>query len=243
MPAGTIKGRVLALLYDIHGNLPALEAVLADAERAGARRYLLGGDYALFGPWPRETLDRLDALPDAEWIRGNGERWTADPADAPDTELVQGAAAACAEELGEQRVRRLAGLPGQAILDGVRYCHGSPLSDVRSFFPEPADDEAELLADVTEPRLVFGHTHLAFRRQATTPEGGEIELFNPGSIGMPFDGDPRAAYALVDDGGELEHRRIDYDHAAAAAAVRERFDGDWTETVARRIESGLFDVD
>ena len=235
---------MLALLYDIHGNLPALEAVLADAERAGASRYLLGGDYALFGPWPRETLDRLDGLLDAEWIRGNGERWTADSADAPETDLVQSAVAVCAEALGEQDVQRLAGLPGHAVIDGVRYCHASPVSDVRSFFPEPADDEPELLAGVSEPRLVFGHTHLAFRRHATTPEGRDIELFNPGSIGMPFDGDPRAAYALVsDDGGELEHRRVDYEHAAAAAAVRERFDGDWPETVARRIESGLFDVE
>lgn len=235
---------MLALLYDIHGNLPALDAVLADAERAGARRYLLGGDYALFGPWPHETLDRLEALPEAEWIRGNGERWTADPADAPDTELVQGAVAACAGELGEQRVRRLADLPGQAVLDGARYCHGSPVSDVRSFLPEPADDEEELLAEVTEPRLVFGHTHLAFRRRATTPGGGEVELFNPGSVGMPWDGDTRAAYALAaDDGGEFEHRRVAYDHEGAAAAVRERFDGGWPETVARRIESGLFDVD
>jgi len=235
---------MLALLYDIHGNLPALEAVLADAERAGARRYVLGGDYTLFGPWPEETIDRLEALPDAEWIRGNGERWTAAPAEAPDTELVQEALAACAHALGHERVRRLNDLREEAILDGVRYCHGSPVSDERSFLPEPADDEAELLADVTEPRLVFGHTHLAFRRRATTPSGGEVELVNPGSVGMPFDGDPRAAYALLaDDGGDLEHRRVAYDHAGAAAAVRERFGGDWAETVARRIESGRFDVE
>jgi diadenosine tetraphosphatase ApaH/serine/threonine PP2A family protein phosphatase len=233
---------VLALLYDIHGNLSALEAVLDDAERAGARRYLLGGDYALFGPWPEETIDRLEALPDAEWIRGNGERWTGDPAGAPDSALVQGAVAACAVALGNERVRRLADLPEEAILDGVRYCHASPVSDVRSFFPEPADDEEELLADVTEPRLVFGHTHLAFRRHARTPSGTEVELVNPGSVGMPFDGDPRAAYALVADDGELELRRVDYDHAGAAAAVREGFGGAWTETVARRIESGQFDV-
>ncbi|MBW3609838.1 MAG: metallophosphoesterase [Actinobacteria bacterium] len=56
----------LALLYDVHGNLPALEAVLADAEEAGASAFVLGGDYALFGGWPAETLDRLEALPDAE---------------------------------------------------------------------------------------------------------------------------------------------------------------------------------
>jgi hypothetical protein len=57
---------------------------------------------------------------------------------------------------------------------------------------------------------------------------------------MPFDGDPRAAYALIADGGEVEHRRVAYDHLEAAAAVRERFDGDWTETVGRRIERAAF---
>ena len=66
------------LLYDVHGNLPALEAVLAHAEGEGVDHWLLGGDYALFGGWPVETVDRLAALPDAVWIRGNGERWTAD---------------------------------------------------------------------------------------------------------------------------------------------------------------------
>ncbi len=98
--------------------------------------------------------------------------------------------------------------------------------------PEPGDQDEELLGGVVEPRLVFGHTHLPFRR----PGPGGVELVNPGSVGMPFDGDPRASYALLGDGGELEHRRLAYDHEAAANAVRERFGaGDWTETVARRI--------
>jgi hypothetical protein len=71
---------VLALLYDVHGNLPALEAVLRDAETAGATRFLLGGDYALFGPFPGETIERLRALPDASWIRGNVDRVRRGPA-------------------------------------------------------------------------------------------------------------------------------------------------------------------
>ena len=233
---------VLALLYDIHGNLPALDAVLADAERAGAERYLLGGDFTLFGAWPAKTLERLDALPDARWIRGNGERWTAAPSEAPDAELVQEAIRACAEELGAQRVAQLAELPEQTVIDGTRFCHGSPVSDVRSFFPEPADDEEELLAGIDEARLVFGHTHLAFARTSAV-HGRELELVNPGSVGMPFDGDPRAAYALLAPrGGEVEHRRVEYDHRAAAAAVRERFGG-WAETVARRIEAARADVE
>ena len=81
----------LGLLYDVHGNLPALEAVLADADDVDS--WVLGGDYTLFGAWPRETVERLREL-DAEWIRGNGERWTASPDDAP--EPVQGAIERCA---------------------------------------------------------------------------------------------------------------------------------------------------
>jgi diadenosine tetraphosphatase ApaH/serine/threonine PP2A family protein phosphatase len=228
---------VLAVLYDVHGNLPALEAVLADAATAGAERYFLGGDYALFGPWPAETVGRLHDL-DAIWIRGNGERWTAHPTDAPDNEVVQGAIPASRDELGEGIVEELVALPEQYATADARYCHASPVSDVRSFFPEPADDEAELLGGVLEDRLVFGHTHLQFRRRS--PVGG-TELVNPGSVGMPFDGDTRAGYALFGPNAEFELRRVAYDHEASAAAVRERFPG-FGETVARRIEQAAFAV-
>ncbi len=223
-----------ALLYDIHGNLPALEAVLQDTR---ADRFVLGGDYALFGPWPAETLAALRALPDATWIRGNGERWTQAPDQAPDNDVVQSAIAACAEALGDQLVCELAALQEQVVLDGTRYCHGSPISDVRSFMPEATDDEQELLGGAVQRRLVFGHTHLPFRRISASG----IELLNPGSVGMPFDGDVRAAYALLRDDGTVEHRRVAYDHRASAAAVRERFGGGgWTETIARRISTASF---
>ena len=69
---------MLGVLYDIHGNLPALDAVLEETQLAGADRYLLGGDYALFGAWPAETVARLREL-DATWIRGNVDRWVDDP--------------------------------------------------------------------------------------------------------------------------------------------------------------------
>jgi predicted phosphodiesterase len=227
---------MLALLYDIHGNLPALDAVLADARQRGAQQFLLGGDYALFGAWPGETVARLRAL-EAAWIRGNGERWTASPDEAPDDPVVQGAIADCGAALGTAAVAELAALPETLVHGEDRYCHGSPVSDVRSFTPEPGEDEAELLAGVREPRLVFGHTHLAFRR--VSGERG-IELVNPGSVGMPFDRDPRAAYALVGDDGDIEHRRVDYDYPASAAAMRAR-GGEWTETIARRIEQSRID--
>ena len=224
---------MIALIYDVHGNLPALEAVLADAEGAGARGYVLGGDYALFGAWPRETVERLRALPGAEWLRGNGERWTAAPAEAPGP--VQGAIAACRELLGEDLVADMAELPETLPGEATLFCHGSPRSDVESFMPEPYETDEELLEGVEAQRVVFGHTHIQFRREG--PRG--IELVNPGSVGMPFDGDTRAAYALVHDGGEVEHRRVAYDHQASAAAVRERLGADG-EVVARRIEQATF---
>lgn len=227
---------VLAVLYDIHGNLGALDAVLADAADRGAERYMLGGDYALFGPAPAETVERLRSLT-AAWVRGNGERWTADPDEAPDDAVVQAAIGACRDALGPASVTELAELDEMLIDEGTRYCHGSPVSDVRSFLPRPAEDEAELLSGLEEARLVFGHTHLQFRR--VSAHGG-IELLNPGSVGMPFDGDPRAGYALVAPDRSIELRRVPYDHEAAAATLRERFAEPWAETVAGRIERAGF---
>ena len=124
--------------------------------------------------------------------------------------------------------------------EGTRYVHASPVSDLRSFSPVPAEDERELLEGVAEPRLVFGHTHLPFRRISLF---GGIELVNPGSVGLPYDGDPRAAYALVHPDRSVEHRRVAYDHGASAARMRERWPGaEWADTVARRIEQAQADA-
>src|ERR687887_406392 len=92
----------IALLYDVHGNLAALEAVLAEAEQAAATSYLLGGDYATFGPWPRETVELLDALPVIARIRGNADRWLREEPEVPDDKrpLVTAAVTAARESLG-----------------------------------------------------------------------------------------------------------------------------------------------
>jgi diadenosine tetraphosphatase ApaH/serine/threonine PP2A family protein phosphatase len=230
---------MIALLYDVHGNLPALEAVLADATDVDG--FVIGGDVALFGAWPAETVARLQALPAALWLRGNGERWTSEPAAAPDDATVQGAIGAARASLGGELVRRLAKLPESLPLgEDTRCWHASPVSDVRSFLPEPAEDEAELLDAATEHRLIFGHTHLPFRRRARPAEA--IELVNPGSVGMPFDGDPRAAYAVFDETDDgIEHRRVAYDHEASAAALGERFGGaPWTDVVAERVRRARY---
>lgn len=220
----------LAVLYDIHGNLSALEAVLEDARGAGVDRFLLGGDYALFGPFPAETVARLRELPDeTTWIRGNVDRWTGDPDAAPEDEVLSGALAACRSLLGDEVAERLWRLKEQVALHGVRYCHASPLSDLRSFMPEPEQDDDELLAGADERRIVFGHTHLPFRR--VRQDG--VELINPGSVGFPFDGNDRAAYALVQEDGAMEHRRVAYDVASSIAALSERFgDAAWARRSA-----------
>jgi predicted phosphodiesterase len=228
---------VLAVLYDVHGNLPALEAVIADAEAAGAEGWILGGDYALFGGWPAETVERLRGLEHASWIRGNGERWTADPDAAPDNPVVPGAIAAAREALGDATVADLASLPFSLPCEGILVCHGSPLSDTDSFAAEDGERDQELLDGVDARRVLFGHTHVPFAR---TSAGG-VELVNPGSVGMPFDGDPRAAYALLGDDGRLAHRRVGYDHSASAERVR-AIGEEWSEVVARRIERSRMDV-
>jgi len=220
---------VLGVLYDIHGNMPALEPVLADAERAGVDRWLLGGDYGTPSPWPLETLARLRELENATWIRGNGERWLREPPlDRPEVmesyELFAGG-------LEEEEVEWLYALPAQAELDGILYVHGSPLSDVESFAPEPEEDEARMLAGVRDRVVVFGHSHQQFRRagpDATT-------LVNPGSVGMPLDGDPRAAWATYD--GDFTFRRTEYDTQRAADAYR-AMGGSFGEMAAARIERG-----
>jgi predicted phosphodiesterase len=220
---------VLGVLYDIHGNLPALEAVLAEADELGVDRWLLGGDYGTPSPWPLQTLARLKELEPATWIRGNGERWLREPpADRPEVmesyELFTGG-------LPEDVVDWLYNLPAQAELDGVLYVHGSPLSDVESFAPDREEDEARLLAGVRDRLIVFGHSHQQFRRPG--PEG--TELLNPGSVGMPLDGDSRAAWATFD--GEFTLRRTEYDNQKAADAYR-AMGGGFGDMAAGRIERG-----
>ena len=231
---------MLACLYDVHGNLPALDAVLADAGAQGATSYLLGGDYALYGGWPAETLARLEALEDATWIRGNVDRWVGgETGDVPDDPTPRTAIPDCRAAIGEAAAARLLALPERAEPEGGTLAvHGSLASDMRSFLPEPAPGEEELLEGVTASRLLFGHTHLQFRRRA-----GATELVNPGSVGIPLDGDPRAGYALLHPGGELELRRVAYDHAAAVERLHAAFgDAPWVPVIAGRLRAARFDA-
>jgi predicted phosphodiesterase len=222
-------GKVLATLYDIHGNLVALEEVLKDAEAAGADAYLLGGDFGSASPWPLETIERLRGLPNSTWIRGNGERWLREPPlDRPE---VAEALAEMDSGWGTEE-GWLYSLQAQCELDGVLYVHGSPLSDVESFPAEPGPDDERMLDGIRDKTVVFGHSHLQFKR----PGPNWTTLINPGSAGMPLDGDVRAAYALRRDDGEFEFRRVEYDVERAAKAW-EPLPG-WGKMVAARLRKG-----
>jgi predicted phosphodiesterase len=228
----------LAILYDIHGNRPALEAVLAHAREQDADRWLLGGDYAAFGAWPAECVALLEGLGDVTWIRGNWERWQAEPGAAPDTELIRTANAWVRGRLGEARVARLGALPESVTVGDTLYVHGSPVSDLESFLPDadPEEDD-QLLAGVAQRRVVFGHTHVQFARRSAAG----VALVNPGSVGLPWDGDRRAAYATLDEGGEPQLHRVAYDWASAADAVA-AIDAPWGATTAARLREARFDV-
>jgi putative phosphoesterase len=207
------------LLYDVHGNLPALEAVLRDARDTNVDRWVLGGDYASFGAWPAEVIACLDELPNAVWIRGNWDRWQGgDRSDMLPGEELQEALRNAVGALGPDTVERLAALPGSHTEGEVLFCHGAPASDMDSFLPDPSDHDEQLLEGVGARCVVFGHTHLPVDRRRNG-----VHLVNPGSVGLPFAGDPRASWAVLHDDGRAERRRVAYDIDGAVGALLERF--------------------
>lgn len=216
---------MLAVLYDIHANLPALEAVVAEARAEGATAFFLGGDYVGFGPFPRETLGLLEELRPATWIRGNGERWLREmPLDRP--EIIP-AMQRMREPWSEDEIERLYRLPERAEVDGVVYVHGCWHSDVDSFAREPEPTDELRVGLLTGRTLVFGHSHVQFRR----PGPKDNELVNPGSVGMPLDGDTRAAWASW-DGSDFAFHRTEYDVERVVAAARGL--GEWGERMIQR---------
>lgn len=198
-----------AVLFDIHGNVDALEAVLAEADALGCEGLILGGDYAFLGPAPAACVDRLrdDPRP-AVAIRGNTDRMIAEGGDA----IGDWAA----DRLGAERVEWLGGLPGQAHLPrhAALLVHATPRGDEERLLPDTPDPQAEaMVAGVEVPTLLHGHVHLQHRRRI-----GGLEVVNPGSVGFPFDGDPRAAWAVIEDGA-VELRRTAYDAERALARL------------------------
>jgi predicted phosphodiesterase len=222
---------MLAIIYDLHGNLPALEAVLQDIKKLKIDRFLLGGDYGVPSPWPMECLEMLRGLPNATWIRGNGERWLKEIPDFH--EGLKKETEKFLKTFPKEEVEKLYNLPEKAEIDGVLYVHGSPKSDVESFAPKPQPDEDKMLVGVHDRTIVFGHSHQQFQR----PGPKNTYLVNPGSAGMPLDGDRRGAWAIRNHDGKFEFKRTDYNWQRTAEAWR-RLGGPMGEFVAKRIENG-----
>jgi predicted phosphodiesterase len=218
---------VLAVLYDIHGNLPALVAVLGDARAQGATAFFLGGDLVGFGPFPRETYELLRDLDEPTvWIRGNGERWMREPPlERP--EIVARVKEQAQAFFSDEEIELLYRLPARAEIDGVVYVHGCYWSDTDSFAREPQDADALRVGPMYGRTLVFGHSHLQFRRRGAN----DTDLVNPGSAGMPLDGDTRAAWASW-DGADFTFHRTEYDVEQVVTAARSL--GEWGDLMIHR---------
>jgi putative phosphoesterase len=194
----------VAALYDVHGNLPALEAVLADVEQADVDRIVFGGD-VISGPWPPETLDRVLGLGDrALVVLGNADR---------DLEPWR------RERLGDAGHALVLGWPLTVSLDvdglgRVLFCHATPRSDeeiVTRLTPE--ERLAEILDGVEADVVVHGHVHVRYDRRAAG-----FRIVNPGSVGLPYEAQPGAYWAIL--GPHVEHRRTDYDSEAMIDGAR-----------------------
>lgn len=208
----------IAVLADIHGNLPALEAVLREIEDSAVDRIVLLGDIA-GGPMPAQTLDRLACLGEqAIWVHGNGER---DLLAGLDGEAPTGPAGdtvrACVPLLGQRHRDLMAALPMTVTLDihglgPTLFCHATPRRDDEFILVDsPVQRWQQVLGGVDEQVVVCGHTHMPFDRLVD-----QRRVVNPGSVGMAY-GPPGAYWAVL--GPTVELRRTTYDVRAAAERI------------------------
>ena len=209
----------IAVLADIHSNLPALEAVQADLRAMAPDMVFLGGDQINRCPWPNEVMSLID---DAGWpaIYGNHELTilnlnSPEPARIFDEKPRFADLWWTLDQLKTEYLAEIQRLPGERriLLDGappILLLHGLPENPFEGFYPEMDDAEmAEKAAAITEPVVVSAHTHKPLARAI-----GAKQLFNPGSVGMPYNGDPRAQYLLLDfDGAAWQptFRQVEYD--------------------------------
>jgi putative phosphoesterase len=198
----------IATLYDVHGNLRALEAVLQEIPDDAT--IVVGGDVVAGGPKPAETLERLRSLGDrVHWLRGNVDRelMPGEPGLAP-PEMLDATRAA----LTDEQIAFLHGLPPTVQIGRTLYCHATPLNDLDIFTERtPEERIAPLFADVDADVIVCGHTHMQFDR---TIAGKRV--INSGSVGSPYEDEPGAYWTL-----DLEHRRTEYDNPPAARLGRD----------------------
>jgi putative phosphoesterase len=195
----------VAALHDVHGNLPALEAVLAEVRALDVDRIVCGGD-VVAGPFPQECLDRLREV-EAAFVRGNADR--------PSERAPEGTWEWISAQLDAPSLEFLRTLPVSVSLDGVLYCHGSPRDDDEILTKVSPDERFRAaLAGVEERVVVGGHTHVQFERVV---DG--IRFVNAGSVGIPYEGRQGAFWALVED-GVVELRMTPYAVEAAVALIR-----------------------
>ncbi len=212
----------IAAVYDIHGNLPALEAVLDEIRQENVDQIVVGGD-VLPGPMPRETLRTLLRLkPAAKFIRGNGDQAVLARMQGKETpglpEQARNAIGWVAEQLTPEDRDTLADWPetlrvATAAFGHVLFCHATPRNNTE-IFTRLTTEECLLpvFAGVDAPLVICGHTHMQFDRMV-----GNTRVVNAGSVGMPF-GERGAFWLLLNSNVEL--RRTDYDFEKAAGAVR-----------------------
>ncbi len=215
--------KILAL-YDIHGNVDALGAVLADPRAAGPDVVVVGGD-AVPGPFASATLERLRGLEvPVRWLRGNGEREVAEaaaPVRSGDDDMAPRTAALTARAIGNETARELGRSPLTIRLDGVLFCHASPRRDDEMLTRlSPAGRWARALEGVGAPVVVGGHTHQQDDRIV-----GDVRFLNAGSVGLPYEGDGAARWLWLAD-GVPELRRTVYD---AAGAGRRMLEAGWPD--------------
>lgn len=216
----------VAVLYDIHGNLPALDAVLAEVRAIGVDEIVIGGD-VLPGPMPRECLDRLFGLPTpVRFIRGNGDRESVAHRAGGGTstlpETVRTVLRWTGAQLDDALSHSVAAWPLTRSVDvagvgKVLFCHATTRNDTEIFTKETP--EAVLLpvfGGVDAAVVACGHTHMPFDRTV-----GRLRVVNPGSVGMPF-GEPGAHWMVfsTDRTPTIEWRHTHYDLSAAADRVR-----------------------
>ena len=200
-------------MYDVHGNVDALDAVLTDPRAADPDVVVVGGD-AVPGAFARATLARLESVSGpVRWIRGNGEREVAASPGAPppdEDDLAATTAAISAAEIGAKAAGALGELPLTISVDGVLFCHASPRADdeMLTRLSPPARWSAAL-AGVDEALVVAGHTHQQDDRIVD-----DVRFINAGSVGLPYEGDGAARWLWVAD-GVPELRHTDYDAGRA----------------------------
>jgi predicted phosphodiesterase len=226
----------VAVLNDIHGNLPALEAALAAVDHADVDAIVVGGDL-VWGPMPGETLDRLVALGDrARFLMGNADRDVVEAFDgsAPEHEAVS---RYCAGRISRSQRDFLAGLPPAVLLDvdglgETLFCHGSPRSDTERITTATPDARLRRIVEgVGESLVVCGHTHRQFDRRVDA-----WRVVNAGAVGLPYEGRAAAFWALL--GPEVELRCTDYDIDEALKVFRA---AGMTDDVEREMRLSLFD--